>query len=126
MDDWVEYEFPIPETGFSLQSVMEKAVIALRADMDALPIHETADVDFKSEVRGKCMLVGMTVIRNAARRGKNSQGKRKFRDCKFPFSPCEEGVRGQKMTNEGALDDPEVERIFGYMSGQNAYWSSRF
>ena len=46
----IGYEFPIAETG-----VLAKIgdgngpCVALRADMDALPIHEMADVDFKSE-----------------------------------------------------------------------------
>ena len=59
----IEYEFPIAETGV-LASIGngDGPCIALRADMDALPIHETADVDFKSEVDGKMHLVGMTVI----------------------------------------------------------------
>ena len=45
----IEYEFPIAETGV-LASIGngDGPCIALRADMDALPIHETADVDFKS------------------------------------------------------------------------------
>ena len=33
---------------------------------------------------------------------------------KFLFQPAEEGgAGGQKMTKEGALENPEVERIFG-------------
>ena len=38
-------------------------VIGLRADMDALPIHETAKVDYKSTHAGKCTLVAMMVTR---------------------------------------------------------------
>ena len=55
----IEYDFPIAETGV-LASIGngEGPCIALRADMDALPIHETADVDFKSEVDGKMHACG--------------------------------------------------------------------
>ena len=55
----IEYEFPIAETGV-LASIGngDGPCIALRADMDALPIHETADVDFKSEIDGKMHACG--------------------------------------------------------------------
>ena len=112
----IEYKFPIAETGV-LASIGngDGPCVALRADMDALPIHETADVDFKSEIDGKmhacghdchtAMLLGAAKILSE----KEIQGT-----VKFLFQPAEEGgAGGQKMTNEGALENPEVERIFG-------------
>ena len=50
----IEYEKDIAVTGVvGLVGNGEGPCIALRADMDALPIHEEADVDFRSEIDGK-------------------------------------------------------------------------
>ena len=96
--NWVEYEFPIAETGV-LASIGngDGPCIALRADMDALPIHETADVDFKSEVDGKMHACGhdchTAMLLGAA---KILSEKEIHGTVKFLFQPAEEGGAGVK------------------------------
>jgi amidohydrolase len=105
-------------------------VIALRADMDALPVAEEVDLPFKSTVRARfngqevgvmhacghdlhvSMLMGLAEVFSGMRA--NLPGT-----IKFIFQPAEEGPpigeRGGApvMIEQGVLQDPAVEAIFG-------------
>ncbi len=90
--------------------------LALRADMDALPIEETSGLPYASTVSGcmhacghdghvACLLGAATVLSKLADQ---------LPGCvKFLFQPAEEGGGGAlKMVEAGALDDPKVDAAF--------------
>lgn len=90
--------------------------IALRADMDALPITETAEVDYISQVSGKMHACGhdghMAALLGTAL-------WLKYHEANLPnkvtliFQPAEEGGHGAlKMIEDGALDG--VDEIYGW------------
>jgi len=105
-------------------------VVALRADMDALPVTEEVDVPFASRVRTTyngqdvgvmhacghdthvAMLMGVAEVLAGMR--SELPGT-----VKFIFQPAEEGApAGERggaalMIEEGALDDPKPSAIFG-------------
>jgi carboxypeptidase Ss1 len=94
-------------------------VVGLRADMDALPIEEAADVDFRSKVPGVMHACGhdnhVAMLLGAARilaENRDSlQGT-----VKFLFQPAEEhGGRGGAlpMIEDGAMQNPKVDYVFG-------------
>ncbi len=114
----ISYRYPMAETGVAaVVGTGESPCIALRADMDALPIQEEADVDFKSEVNGKMHACGhdshTAMLLGAARVLKEHEAELGG-TVKLIFQPAEEGGAGaDRMCNEGVLEDPRVERIFG-------------
>lgn len=105
-------------------------VIALRADMDGLPVRERVDLPFASKAEGEylgervpvmhacghdshmAILMGTASVLSAMR--KDIAGT-----VKFIFQPAEEGPPGDEeggaplMIKEGVMDDPKVDVIFG-------------
>ena len=109
-------------------------VLALRADIDALPVPERADLPFKSNAKGQfrgeevpvmhacghdthiAILMGVAEIL--------SKNKDKIKGTiKFIFQPAEEGAPpgeeggAELMVKEGVLKDPDVDAIFGLHIG---------
>ena len=114
----IAYQSPIAKTGV-LASIGngEGPCVALRADMDALPIHEETDVPFRSEIDGKMHACGhdchTAMLLGAAKILKSKESEING-TIKLFFQPAEEGGAGGKlMRDEGALENPKVERIFG-------------
>ncbi|HWM43818.1 MAG TPA: M20 family metallopeptidase [Burkholderiales bacterium] len=92
--------------------------IGIRADMDALPIHEQTGLAFASKVQGKMHACGHdvhTVIAlGVAATLSELRGSLSGR-VKFIFQPAEETLSGARaMIAEGVLDDPKMDLILGY------------
>ena len=105
-------------------------VVALRADMDGLPVTERVDLDFASKVKSEyngietgvmhacghdthmAMLMGAAEVLSKMK--KDLKGT-----VKFLFQPAEEGVPpgeeggAEMMVKDGALKNPDAEVIFG-------------
>ena len=82
--------------------------VALRADMDALPIQEETGLPFASEVEGKmhaCGHDGHTSMLVGAAHALSGMRDRLDGTVKFVFQPAEEGGGGGKvMVDEGVAD----------------------
>ena len=128
----IEVHYPVAKTGVVaiLKGGKPGPVVALRADIDALPVQERTPVPFASKVKTEFM--GQTVdvmhacghdshisILMATAKVLQSMQKEVPGTVVFLFQPAEEGAPGTEeggaplMIKEGALDQPKVEAVFG-------------
>lgn len=128
----IEVHYPVAKTGVVaiLKGGKPGPVVALRADIDALPVQERTPVPFASKVKTEFM--GQTVdvmhacghdshisILMATAKVLQSMQKDVPGTVVFLFQPAEEGAPGTEeggaplMIKEGALDQPKVEAVFG-------------
>lgn len=114
--EWGGYSIKRVGTGIIADIGEGEKTIALRADMDALPIQEENEVPYKSKVPGKmhacghdahtAMLLGAAKI--IAKHRDELNGR-----VRLIFQPAEEGGNGAvKMIEGGALEG--VDAIFGF------------
>ena len=93
----------------------EGRTVALRADMDALPVQEESGADFASEIPGVMHACGHDVHLAAALGAAKLLAMHRAELCGtvvFLFQPDEEGSGGaQRMIDAGALDG--VDAVFG-------------
>jgi amidohydrolase len=91
--------------------------VAIRADMDALPIDEAGPVPYASRIKGKMHACGhdahVAILLGVAKFFSSNPELVKG-NIKWIFQPAEEGGGGGRvMTEEGVLENPTVDAIFG-------------
>jgi amidohydrolase len=100
-----------------IRGVEEGPTVALRADIDALPLQDAKEVEYGSEIAGRMHACGHdvhTAILLGA--GRLLYGFKSTYPglVKLIFQPAEETVGGaQLLIKEGVLENPPVKAIFG-------------
>ncbi|MGE5560245.1 MAG: M20 metallopeptidase family protein [Chloroflexota bacterium] len=100
-----------------LRGAQAGPTIALRADIDALPVTEESGVDFASEIPGRMHACGhdthITSLLGAARLLTEARAEIKG-NVVFLFQPAEElGAGAEAMLADGAFADPKPDMVFG-------------
>ena len=116
----VEYQSGIAETGVLAtigNSDKSDHCVMLRADMDALPIEEQAEVEFRSQNPGRMHACGhdchTAMLLGAAKLLKQHEAELPGL-VKLCFQPAEEGgAGGKKMCEQGVMQNPTVDKVFG-------------
>jgi amidohydrolase len=120
LEQWgIEYQTGIAQTGIvaTIKSEYPGKVLAIRADMDALPIQEANEVPYRSQHPGKMHACGhdghVAIALGTAYY--LTQHRHDFQGTvKIIFQPAEEGPGGAKpMIEAGVLTNPDVDAIIG-------------
>ncbi|EFJ47428.1 hypothetical protein VOLCADRAFT_81528 [Volvox carteri f. nagariensis] len=111
----IMYRYPFAKTGLVAYIGSGKPVVALRTDLDGLPILEPDGVPYKSQNDGWMHACGhdghMAMLLGAAKLLKEAsdQGELPPGSIRIVFQPAEEGgAGGDLMIREGALEDIEA------------------
>ena len=100
-----------------IKGAKEGKTVALRADIDALPLTDQKGLDYSSKIEGKMHACGhdahTTILLGAARIINNHRDKISG-NVKLFFEPAEETVGGARfMIKEQILENPKVDGVFG-------------
>jgi amidohydrolase len=116
----IAYRTGIGKTGVIalIEGATPGATVGIRADMDALPIHEQTGLPFASKVAGKMHACGHdvhTVIALGVAAALSEMKDALAGRVKLIFQPAEETLSGaQAMIADGALDNPRMDVVLGY------------
>ncbi len=115
----IEYIEGIARTGIVgiIRGGQEGKTIALRADIDALPIQDEKKTEYQSMVEGKMHACGhdahTTILLGTAKVLNEMKDSLKG-NVKLFFQPAEETTGGAKpMIEEGVMENPHVDAVFG-------------
>ncbi|MBV9386183.1 MAG: amidohydrolase, partial [Chroococcidiopsidaceae cyanobacterium CP_BM_ER_R8_30] len=115
----IAHQAGIAKTGIvaTIESDKPGPVLAIRADMDALPIQEENDVPYRSQHDGvmhACGHDGHTTIALGTAYYLSQHRNQLAGTVKMIFQPAEEGPGGaQPMIEAGVLQNPDVDAIIG-------------
>jgi amidohydrolase len=120
LEQWgIEYQTGIAQTGIvaTIKSEYPGKVLAIRADLDALPIQEANEVPYRSQHPGKmhaCGHDGHVAIALGTAYYLIQHRQDFWGTVKIIFQPAEEGPGGAKpMIEAGVLKNPDVDAIIG-------------
>jgi amidohydrolase len=115
----IEYKTGIADTGVLgiIRGKQSGKTVALRADMDALPIQDKKDAVYKSRIDGKMHACGhdahTAVLLGTAKILKGMETNL-HGNVKLFFQPAEETVGGaERMIKDGVMENPKVDAVFG-------------
>jgi amidohydrolase len=120
LTEWgIEHQTGIAQTGIvaTIPGRQPGRVLAIRADMDALPIQEENDVPYRSLHEGQmhaCGHDGHVAIALGTAYYLSQHPQNFAGTVKIVFQPAEEGPGGAKpMVEAGVLTNPDVDAIIG-------------
>ncbi len=120
LSEWgILHKSGVAKTGIvaTIQGEQPGPVLAIRADMDALPVQEKNQVPYRSQHEGRmhaCGHDGHVAIALGTAYHLSQHRQDLKGTIKFIFQPAEESPGGAKpMIEEGALKNPDVDAIIG-------------
>lgn len=123
-EEGIPYE-SVAKTGICaiIKGGKEGETVALRGDMDGLPLLDKKNVEYSSKEKGKmhgCGHDAHTTILMGAAKVLNKHKDELTGNVKLLFEPAEETVGGARfMIKEGVLENPKVDAIIGLHVSEN-------